>query len=293
MVLRLRNQATRLVRVAGWALSVLLVWQGSAALLPAQPPGPHMVNAGAMPPGAIGSQQLARGGPLPGYFQPVEIVAPSGALISTAGEADFDEPQNGPIELGMLIGAVYRLRVTNIPNQEALEVYPTIEVIDRLYPPVGMEGRFPITIQLAQQDLEMALAGKFVTRVVYLEDPESAMPLAESPLDQPFFEIPKGEDPLEVADRLGRPMAIVRLGGRLPEATGPDAAFLFGSPPFLRFTKPATPAPPAGAPPIGLEARASLNKPLAEGRSTLTSTTPPKRTRLNLQNAFRARSAAP
>ena len=27
---------------------------------------------------------------------------------------------------------------------KALEVYPTIEVIDRLYPPVGQEGRFPI-----------------------------------------------------------------------------------------------------------------------------------------------------
>lgn len=236
MVLLLRSQVLGLVRVAGWALSAVLVWLGLAASLPAQQqPAVHLLNAGIMPPGAIGSQQLMRGGPLPGYFQPVEIVAPPGARVSTASEGQFDGPQSGPIVLGMLIGGVYRLRVTNIPNQETLEVYPTVEVIDRLYPPVGMEARFPIVIQLTQEDLELALAGKFVTHIVYLEDPDAAVPLPAQPLDQPFFEIAKGQDPLEVADRLGRPVAIVRLGGRLPDAAGPDQAFLFGSPTFLRF----------------------------------------------------------
>ena len=46
-----------------------------------------------MPPGAIGSLQLQRGGPLPGFFQPVEIKAPFGALISLAVDGQFDEPQ--------------------------------------------------------------------------------------------------------------------------------------------------------------------------------------------------------
>lgn len=289
MVHELRSQAGSLVRVAGWTLSVLLAWQGWAASLPAQTPGPHMLNAGAMPPGAIGSQQLMRGGPLPGYFQPVEIVLPPGALISTASTDDFDPPQNGPIELGMLIGAVYRFRVTNIPDRQALEVYPTIEVIDRLYPPVGMEGRFPITIHIAQDELELALSGKFVTRVVYLENPDNAVPEARSAEAQPYFEIPRGEDPLEVADRMGRPMAIVRLGGRLPDASGPDSAFLFGSPPYLRFNKAASVARPPAAPPMSAGEQASLNKPLASGSSRLSP--PPKRNRLNLQNAFRTRTA--
>ena len=38
---------------------------------------------------------------------------------------------------GLLIGSVYRLRVTSIPLAEGLEVFPTIEVIDRLYAPLG------------------------------------------------------------------------------------------------------------------------------------------------------------
>jgi len=53
-------------------------WLGMAAMLSAQQPGVHYLHQGIMPPGAIGSRQLQRGGPLPGYFQPVEIKARPG-----------------------------------------------------------------------------------------------------------------------------------------------------------------------------------------------------------------------
>jgi hypothetical protein len=192
-----------------------------------------MLHAGKLPPGAIGAQQLLRGGPLPGYFQPVEIKAPEGALVSLAIDGQFDVPQAAPFKVGMLIAPVYRLRVTQIPNHTGQEVYPTVEIINRIYPPVGEEFRFPIPIVLTQAELELALAGKFVTRVVYLEDPQQALPLAPAPDDQQYFEVRPSDDPLEVADRLGRPVAIIRLGGRLPDAAGPDSKFLFGSPPLL------------------------------------------------------------
>jgi hypothetical protein len=134
----------------------------------------------------------------------------------------------------MLVGQVYRLHVTEVPNRPGEELFPTVEIINRIYPPVGEEFRFPIPIEFTQQDLELALDGKFVTRVVYLEDPERALAVAKSAeSEQSFFEVRPSDDPLEVADRLGRPVAILRLGGRLPEATGPDEKFLFGSPPLL------------------------------------------------------------
>jgi hypothetical protein len=192
-----------------------------------------MLHAGKLPPGAIGAQQLLRGGPLPGYFQPVEIRAPEGALVSLAIDQQFSAPQAAPFKVAMLIAPVYRLRVTQIPNHTGGEVYPTVEIINRIYPPVGEEFRFPIPIDLTQADLELALAGKFVTRVVYLEDPQQALPIATTPDEQRYFEVRPSDDPLEVADRLGRPVAIIRLGGRLPDASGPDAKFLFGSPPVL------------------------------------------------------------
>ena len=131
----------------------------------------------------------------------------------------------------MLIGAVYRMKVTNIRLAEGAEVFPTIEVIDRLYPPVGQKRRFAIPIDITEEDLKLAIAGKFVTRVIYLEDPRHALPARENPQMQNWFEAAPGQDPLAVADGLGRPVAILRLGGRLPRPTRP-AVFFFGSPPL-------------------------------------------------------------
>jgi hypothetical protein len=196
---------------------------------------------------------------LPGYFQPVEIKAPEGVLVSTAATGRFEDPQASPVVAGMLIGAVYRLRVTNIPGQEGLEVYPTIEVIDRLYPPVGQEFRFTIPIELAQDELEMALAGKFVTRVIYLEEPGAALPVAQKPDEQVCFETAVGQNPLDLADSLGRPMAILRMGARVPDSDGPDETFMYGSPPLLKW-KPA--APRSSAPQTARAAVGGTTRPL-------------------------------
>jgi hypothetical protein len=186
------------------------------------------------PPGAIGQQQLTRGGPLRGYFQPVQILGPEGTRVAFAVGGQFDRPQEMPRAAGMLIGQVYRLRVTGIRLYEGIEVFPTVEVIDRLYPPEGNRWRFPIPIELTHDELEHAMEGKLVTRVIYLEDPERALPLPEVPGDQRYFEVGRDQDPLQVADQLGRPVAILRMGSRTPPRTGPDVSFLFGCPPLVQ-----------------------------------------------------------
>lgn len=158
-------------------------------------------------------------------------------MIAAAVDGQFEEPRPGPLMAGFLIGSVYRLRVTHIPLQEGYEVYPTIEVIDRLYPPIGQEAKFPIPIALATEELEMALGGRFVTRVIYLEDPDTAEPVARQGNEQSYFEVPVGENPLDVADSLGRPVAILRMGARVPGPDGPDETFLYGSPPMVKWTR--------------------------------------------------------
>jgi hypothetical protein len=230
---------------------------GLTGAVRAQEPAVHYLHHGVMPPGAIGSRQLQRGGPLPGFFQPVEIKAPAGTSISLAAANQFDAPQAAPRRAGFLIGAVYRCRVTNIPRAEGLEIFPTIEVIDRLYAPVEQQARFAIPVELTQEDLELALSGRFVTRVIYLENPRSAVPVRSDVTGQSWFDVGPGRDPLAVADGLGRPVAILRMGGRLPDLN-PDPSFFFGSPPWTAYpprpvpkTEPAVPEPPsapAGSP---------------------------------------------
>jgi hypothetical protein len=149
----------------------------------------------------------------------------------------FEPPRAAPRTVGLLIGQVYRFKVTHIPQQAGREVFPSVEVIDRLYPPPGKEPLFPIPVQLTEAELNIALSGKLVTRVIYLEDPRSALPVRETEGFQSWFEAAQGDDPLQVADLLGRPVAILRLGARLPDRHGPNEQFLYGSPPFQQYAK--------------------------------------------------------
>jgi hypothetical protein len=216
-----------------WAVLAILA-TGHAALAQERPV--HWLNAGAMPPGAIGSLRLERGGPLSGYFQPVRIRAPQGARIALATEGGFSTTQSNDILIGYQIGPVYRLKVTGVPTIEGTEIFPTVELIDRLYPPPGLALRYPIPVELTQEDLELAARGAFVTRVVYVEAPDSALPISRKAGDeQPWIEAPAGEDPLVTADRNGRPIAIVRIGSRVPTSANAPGEFGYGVPPYVVF----------------------------------------------------------
>jgi len=239
MVFVLERSAFGRARVNGLlrrAVLVVLVLGVSAS---AQQPPVHWLHAGAMPPGAIGSQRLQRGGPLSGYFQPVRIRAPLGARIAPALEGNFGASQAGDLLVGMQIGPVYRLQVTSIPNNAGAEIFPTVEIIDRTYPPAELALRFPIPIELTQEDLELAVQGMFVTRVIYVEDPNQALPVRRTNDEaQPWIETRPGDDPLVVADGLGRPVAILRIGGRVPAANGAGGPFTYGAPPLRLYEAP-------------------------------------------------------
>jgi hypothetical protein len=153
----------------------------------------------------------------------------------------FAKGQADRLLVGFQVGVLYRLQVTHIPERPGLEVFPTVEIIDRLYPPLGQALRFPIPIELTLEELELAAEGHFVTRVIYLEDPLAALPLADLPKHQRWIEARLGEDPLVMADHLGRPVAILRLGGRLPDKGQPDDVFLVGTPPVLLYDQPGSP----------------------------------------------------
>ena len=203
---------------------------------------PHRLQSGLAPPGAIGRQQLQRGGPWVGYFQPVKLIPPQGAKVALARKGRFEPPQ-ASLTVGLLIGPVYRLRVTQIPGHPGKELYPTVELIDRTFAPAKLAVKFPVPIHLDQNDLELALQGKFIVRVVYVEDPQRALPSPAPAKGVQWFDVRPGEDPLQVADALGRPLAIVRIGSRTPRNTAaPDPGFLYGSPPFVYLQAPPQPA---------------------------------------------------
>ena len=199
-------------------------------------PNAHYRNHAMMPPGQVGSQMLLRGGPIPGYFQPTQVRCPQGGKIAIASQGQFAAGTPSILDAGLLIGSVYRFKVTEIPGLPGVELYPTIELLDRLNPPAGLATRFPIPIHLTQQELEMAAEGLFVTRVIYLEDPTNPVVIQDQANRQRFFDVRFNEDPLRVADQLGRPMAILRLGSKQPRMDRQTGRFMFSSPPARAIT---------------------------------------------------------
>ncbi|MCL2743344.1 MAG: hypothetical protein FWE67_05790 [Planctomycetaceae bacterium] len=167
----------------------------------------------------------------PPFFQAVKIAAPEGVQVSLAAGNQFAEAMPASTVFGLLIGPDYRVKLTNLPLHPGKEIFPTIKVIGRTFPPPGLEKQFPIPIEIPFEDIEAVLDGKYVTRVIYLEKPDEALPIRGDVM-LPFMDIKSG-DPIETAAGIGRPVAILRIGGRIPNFAGGNMSFFHGSPPWV------------------------------------------------------------
>jgi len=161
---------------------------------------------------------------LPHAVQPVEIRGPKGMQISIETAEGWSPVHAGPLRMGLVVGHPYRLRITNIPQHEGRELFPSVRVLAKLATPPGMAWRFPVEIVIDEDDLSLALAGSLVRRVVYSAcDPDLPDVVPEG-----WFDVRPGDDCLDVATTLGDPVAEVILGNRLPAdfagATSPGYA---------------------------------------------------------------------
>ncbi len=158
---------------------------------------------------------------LPDEIQVVRFTIPDGVKLEILSPNPEPVPQGdgqGAATVGLRVGFAYRLRLTNLPERPGAELYPIVEVIGHLHRPDNIDpGKFPIRIVIGPDDIDDALDhARFVTQVVYLEQPEQA-----TTLNPPKYEIPRetvtsAENPLRIASAYGRVMAIVQMGSRTP-----------------------------------------------------------------------------
>ena len=193
----------------------------------------HPLYPAGLPTGYVGQGALLQPLPMQGYYQPVKLILPEGTTVTFAVSDSFVVPQNVPVQVGLLVGRVYRFQITHIPYESGAELYPTLEIINRLYPPPGQENKFPVEVEITQEDLEIALSGRLVTRVIYLEDPLHALATRGEEKASLSLTVEPSDNPLTEAQHKGRPMAILRMGNRqfVPGESG--TAFFFDSPPWL------------------------------------------------------------
>jgi uncharacterized repeat protein (TIGR01451 family) len=236
---------------------ILLAFIGAVSFLHGNPaaavqqPDRHYLYDYQMPPGEIAWRKTLMRQAGNGYFQPVRLAVPDGTAVSVYSEGTFQAATGRQNLAGMMVGHIYRLKVTAIPGHAGREVYPSVEILGRLFPPAGYETRVPVPIHIPLEDIEPALDGNLVTRVIYLENPRNTIPENRTVNDQAFFDVAPGQDPLRVAEKFGRPMAIVRIGSRIPDQNELDG-FGFGTPPMRWFESPIPQGPTETAPGIDM-----------------------------------------
>ncbi|QDT74891.1 hypothetical protein [Lacipirellula limnantheis] len=190
------------------------VIQPAGAMMPMGPMGP---GGGPMDGGYCGG-----GGPIApcmalgaGGTSQIAFLGVEGAEVAwdVSGVCMFDStPLVMPGRQNFQQGAIYRLKLTNIPDRAGVELYPTLEVAPVTPRTDAYLSHSPIPVQFTDEDLDQVLAGNFVTKVIYLPDPEfqdlalaGVETLVSTRLDP-------GVDPIAEADRRGSILAILRIG---------------------------------------------------------------------------------
>jgi len=177
------------------------------------------------PVGRVGRWSGIIGKGLAGTFQSVQVTVPtSGKVTVYNGGPETGVTLAAPAQFTIGVGCVYRLKIAGMPEFPGVELFPTIEIFDRLHPPTGREYEFPVPIAITEEEVQKATTGGMVTKVIYLEQPQFAVTgdLAPALLNRM---LPPDRNLLIEADRLGRPMILLRLGGRTPDEGRPEDGF--------------------------------------------------------------------
>jgi hypothetical protein len=122
-------------------------------------------------------------------------------------------------------GAIYRLRLTNIPGRAGVELFPTLEVAPVTPRTDAYLAHSPIPVQFTEEDFDQVLSGNFVTKVIYLPDPEFQELALAGVETLVSTRLDPGVDPIAEADRRGSILAILRMGNKDLRGAGETAEY--------------------------------------------------------------------
>ena len=196
--------------VAGPGPGVLGPGAMGAGVMPASAMMPGMGPGGM---GPMGCMPCMAGGPSP--TSQIAFLGVEGAQVAwdISGQGMFDSsPLIMPGRQNFSQGAIYRLKLTGVPDRPGVELYPTLEVAPVTPRTDAFLAHSPVPIQFTDEDLDQVLSGNYVTKVIYLPDPEF-QELALSGVETLVStRLDPGVDPIAEADRRGSILAILRVG---------------------------------------------------------------------------------
>jgi uncharacterized repeat protein (TIGR01451 family) len=176
-------------------------------------------------PARLPAQNAAPCPPPPALF--VRLSGPPGMKVTIYRGGPVGEMLNTPCVVGFRPGYRYRIELGDLPAQlrptaasvppgvqaAPLTVIPSLDVIGSLRPlPSVHPWSQPASIVFTEDDFNTVRAGSVVTKVVVLERPETAVPVATT-CDTPFeLTVPPNLDPMQEAQKHGRPLLVLHMG---------------------------------------------------------------------------------
>ena len=188
-----------------------------------QHPGPGVGGPG---PGVIPPYSPPGVAPMPSPTVQVWFTDPESCEVkwdvSQPGAYD-STPHVVPFKQSFVQGGVYRLKVANIEGFEDKTLYPSLEVGPITPRTSAFIAHSAIPVQFTNEDFTQVTTGNFVTKVIYIPDPEF-QELAIAGIDTLVStRLDPGVDPIVEADRRGSILAIIRMGNKdLEGAAGGD-----------------------------------------------------------------------
>ncbi len=145
--------------------------------------------------------------------------------VTAPGRFD-SEPLVVPARYSFPQGAIYRLKLSNIAGRPGIELYPTVEVAAARPRTEAFLAHSAIPVPFTEEDFDQVLSGNFVTKVLYLPNPEFQELALAGVETLVSTRLEPGVDPIIEATRRGSILAVIRMGNKdlqLPSAPAEGA----------------------------------------------------------------------
>lgn len=113
------------------------------------------------------------------------------------------------------------LKLAAIPGRPGVQLFPSLEILQPGPDTVEFLDHTQISIQVTEEDLDQALGGNFVTKVVFLPAPEFQELTLAGVETLVSTRVDPGVDPVKEADRRGTILAVFRLGNKEEDTAKP------------------------------------------------------------------------
>ena len=156
--------------------------------------------------------------PVPYNISQIAFEGPDGMHVQhdTTGQGLFiSEPLVVPGREDFPQGAIYRLKLTDVPGRPGEDYFPTLEVGPTTARTEAYLAHNAVPVKFTAQDFDQIKSGNFVTKVIYLPDPEYQQLALAAIETLVSTRLDPGVDPIQEADRRGSILAIVRLGNKI------------------------------------------------------------------------------